>query len=44
VTIQSSNLPNEQKYGKDFKVPELPQILQEHLFGGSQKQLPEVPT
>ena len=28
------SVPNEVKYGKDFKVPELPPILQAQLFGG----------
>lgn len=37
-----SSVPNEIKYGKDFRVPELPPILQAQLFGADLAQPPQL--
>jgi hypothetical protein len=36
------SVPNEVKYGKDFRVPELPPILQAQLFGADLAQPPQL--
>mgnify|MGYP007025644657 FL=1 len=36
------SVPNEVKYGKDFRVPELPPILQAQLFGADPAQPPQL--
>jgi len=41
---EKSDADNEGKYGKDFKIPELPPLLQAHLFGDDQSEQAKQPS